>query len=108
MSELKRPNQTLSFDPDKCSDLYQELVEVFQKYKPTVGELLIAYSNLGYTLGASIGGYKDKGPSMEELEKLYYSQPSLDVALMLQAMTVGSWYDEWEKQVLENKTDTGV
>lgn len=98
MSELERPEKTLSFDPERCNQLYTKLVEVFQEIKPTVGEIIIAYGNLGYTLGASIGGFSDKGPGLEDLKRLYYSEPGrLDVALMLQGLTVTTWYEDWEK-----------
>jgi len=108
MVDIEKPRKTLAFDDKKCNNLYKELVEVFQKHKPTVGELLIAYGNLGYTLGASVGGYKDKGPSTEELEKLYYSEPgNIAVALMLQSMTVVSWYSEWEQISLQDTKDKG-
>jgi hypothetical protein len=94
----EKPKKTLSFDPERCNDLYEALVEVFQEHKPTVGEIIIAYGNLGYTLGASIGGYPDKGPSIEALEKLYYEKPGdLAIALMMQGLTVTTWYRDWEQ-----------
>ena len=52
----KDPKPRLKFDPEKVSDVYEKLVEVFQDAKLTTGEILIAYGNLGYTLGASIQG----------------------------------------------------
>jgi hypothetical protein len=100
--EITRPEKTIEFNPERCTELYKEALEVFKKYKPTIGEILIAYGNLGYALGASIGNYKKKGPSIEELEKLYYSEPHrLDVALMLQGMLVTTWFDERTKKILE-------
>lgn len=108
MSGIEEPKKTLQFDPKKCTDLYEELVKVFQQYKPTVGEILIAYGNLGYALGASIGGHKEKGPSIEYLKELYYSEPGrLDVALMLQGLLVTTWYDDWERNQIENKGTQG-
>lgn len=98
MAEPDRPVTTDTFNAERCSDLYEDLVAVFQKHKPTVGEILIAYGNLGYTLGASIGHYDEKGPGLEELKKLYYSEPGrLDVALMLQGLTVTAWYEDWQE-----------
>lgn len=98
MSE-KQETQTISyFDNERCEKLYTELVLVFQKYKPTVGEILIAYGNLGYTIGASIGGFNKEGPSVEELQKLYYTNPErIDVALMLQGITTTTWLEDLEK-----------
>lgn len=100
---IEEPKKTLSFDPDRCTEVLAELVEVFQKHKPTVGEILIAYGNLGYTLGASIGKF-EKGPSIEELEKLYYSEPGrLDVALMIQGLQVTTWYESYAEKAIDNK-----
>lgn len=81
----------------KIDKAYSELVKVFNKHKLTVPEILIAYGNLGYTLGASIGGYKDKGPSAKDLELMYATKPTIDVALMLQGMTTTLWVDDLSK-----------
>lgn len=105
MSEQK----VLEFSPEKVSDAHERIVTVLQEQKLTVGELLVLFGNLGYTLGASIAGYKEKGPSPEELEKLYYAGSSnkkkhLGVALMLQGMTVTSWYEDWKSIQLNEDT----
>jgi len=93
--------KVLEFSPEKVSEAHEKIVDMLKEKKLTVGELLVLYGNLGYTLGASIAGYKEKGPSPEELEKLYYTGSSdrkkhLGVALMLQGMTVTSWYEDWK------------
>ncbi len=106
---IEKPKKTLQFDPEKCDKLYTDLVEIFQKHKPTVGEILIAYGNLGYTLGASIGGFSKNGPSIEELKELYYKDSSgrLDIALMLSGLTVTTWYNDWESlQINKQIEDT--
>lgn len=103
--KIQRPNKKIGFDPEKTSKLLGDLIEVFQKYKPTVGEIITVSSNLLYALGASIGGYEQKGPGIDELKRLYYSEPGkLDVALMLQGLTMATWYEDWEK--LQIKEDT--
>lgn len=105
----KDPDKTLKFDPEKTSKLYEELIEVFQKHKPTVGEILVAFGNLGYALGTSIEGFNEKGPSIEDLSKLYYEEPGrIGVALALQGATVTSWYEDWEKiQLAKDTTKEG-
>ena len=107
--KIEKPKKTLDFDPESCNDLYIKLVEVFQEAKPTIGEILIAYGNLGYTLGASIGRYSEKGPSFEELNELYYKEPGrLDIAMMLQGLTICSWYEDWEQiQTSQDTTKEG-
>jgi uncharacterized protein YejL (UPF0352 family) len=93
--------KTLQFDPDKCNEMLSELMAIFQKHQPTVGEILTVYGNLGYSLGASIGGYQGKGPSPEELKQMYYEKPGrVDVALMLEGLTVTTWFEDWEKKQL--------
>lgn len=102
-----KPTERLEFDPEACSKMYQELVEIFKKYKPTVGEILIAYGNLGYTLGASIGQWPNPGPSVQELEKIYYSdQARLDAAMMLMGHQVTEWYNDYQKLVIDKKGNT--
>lgn len=95
----------------KIEKAYTELVKVFNKHKLTVPEILIAYGNLGYTLGASIGGYKDMGPSAKDLELLYATKPTIDVALMLQGLTTTLWVDDlnktMEKIIEENNKEKG-
>lgn len=97
MTKIKHPNKTSNLDPEKCSNLHSELIKVFQKNKPTISEILIVYGNLGYSLGASIGGYTEQGPGPEELKKIYYSEPKrIDVALMLQGLMITEWLDSYE------------
>ncbi len=98
---IHHPIKTLSFNPDKATALLEELIEVFQKHRPTVGESITVFSNLLYTIGASIGEFGEKGPGIEELKRLYYTEPGrIDIALMLQALTLSTWFDDWEQQQL--------
>lgn len=108
--KTETPKKTLEFDPERCNDLFTELVEVCKKHNPSVGEILIAYGNLGYTLGASIGGFGKKGPSINELKQLYYQYPNrLDLGLMLQGLTVTTWYGDWEKiQTAQDNNKAGL
>ena len=89
----------------KANEALAKLISVFQETKLTVGEILIVYGNLGYALGASIEGYQEKGPSIEELKRLYYSQPSVGIAMMLQGITVTSWYESWAEQLKNQGND---
>lgn len=103
MTKVKKPEKRLDFDPKKCEEIYEELVGVFQDKKPTVAEIIVALSNLTYTLGASIEGYEGSGPGLDALQKIYYSEPGkIGVALMLQGFTMATWFDDYKQQVLEN------
>ena len=84
---------------DKCLD---ELLSIFQKYKLTTGEIVIIAGNLLYALGASIGNYKKDGPSIKELEKMYYTSPKLSTALMINGIQITLWHDDINKVSPEN------
>ena len=52
------------------------------------------YGNLGYSIGASIEEIEQgSGPTVEELQKSYYQNPTVGTALMLQGLLTSSWYD---------------
>lgn len=101
----------LPFDEKKVSEAYAKLVEVFQEAGLTASEILVAYSNLGYTLGASIAGITGKGPGVEELERQYYMMDQatgdphkkMGTALMLQSMTVATWYEDYRQLLLDTE-----
>jgi hypothetical protein len=108
----KNLKKTLSFDPDRCNNLYTELLETFQKHRPLVGEIIVAMGNLFYALGASIEGYQEKGPSFEELKKIYYMYPKkIGLAMMMQGFMVMTWFEDYQKIKIEetenkNKEET--
>ena len=106
MKKSKDFQKRLEFDPDKVNRAYEKLVKIFQDEKLTVGEILIAYGNLGYTLGASIEGHQGEGPTTEELQRMYYTNPTPGVALMIQGIHVTSWYGDWERIQLNKVQDT--
>lgn len=104
MSIEELDKKTLEFNPDKTSKLVEDLVTLFQEVKPTIGEILIAYGNLGYILGASIEGHKGQGPNIEELKKLYLSNPTVGVNLMLTGINITTWYEDHQAQTLKKIT----
>lgn len=89
------PLETPNFDPQKVDSIYKRLVETFSEAGLTTEEIVVAYGNLGYALGASVHGISEgKGPSPEELRKLYYTTPTIGVALMSQGMEITSWFKQ--------------
>lgn len=94
-------------DVDELNKALKELIEVFQKKKLTVQDILIVYGNLGYALGASIEGYKEGGPGIEELKEKYANSQSIGVALMLQGILVTSWCEGLKEGEESNKNDDG-
>jgi len=99
--KTETPKKQIQFDPDACEALYEDLIEVFKKHQATTGEMIIAIGNTLYSIGASIEGYKEKGPDPETLQKAYYQNPSIGNALMVQGLTITSWYDAYQQQLLD-------
>ena len=90
------PIETLStstkdLNVERVSSLIEDLIKVFQHHKPTVKEIILAYGNLGYTLGACIDNWKNKGPDERTLLRLHKEKPSVGSALMLQGIQVCTW-----------------
>lgn len=84
---------------ENTSKALDEVLEVLQKYNLTAQSLVILYGNLGYSLGASIDGYQGgEGPSYEELEKKYYSEPTIGTSMMLQGLLVTSWNRQLDQE----------
>lgn len=101
MSDEEKPLELIDEDEERTSadECLAELYDVFSKYNLRVSELLIVYGNLGYGLGAGIEGYEgDQGPGIEELQKEYYSNPRVGIALMLQGMLTTSWHEQLGQQ----------
>ena len=86
--------RTSNFDPSKVESAYEKLVKIFQEEKLTVGEIIVAYSNLGYVLGASIEGITEERKSIGDLEKIYATEPTIGVALCLQSIHTATWYTD--------------
>ena len=95
--KIETPEKASNFDPDKAQEAFGELVDVFQRHRLTVAEILIVLGNLSYTLGASMEGFKEKGPSMEELQKMYYLSPTPGIALMINGVTVCLYFSDLNK-----------
>jgi len=90
---------------DAANLCLQELIETFNKYNLRTQDLVVVYGNLGYALGASVDGIDEgQGPTMEELKKSYYANPTIGTSLMLQGFLVTSWYDQVNKGNVENKS----
>jgi len=96
--ELVELPKSDNFDPDKVSDSLDKILEILQTNKLRVGELIILYGMLGYSMGLSIEGVG--GMSIEELQKKYYAGPTVGVSMAITGLTVSSWFDGYMK-VLE-------
>lgn len=95
--KLDQVENTQHADTEKISKCLSELIQLIGNNNFSVAELLLLYGNLGLQLGGSIEG--GNIPSIEELQKMYYSNPSTGVALMLTGLTVTSWFDSYLEQM---------
>lgn len=85
-------------EQDKASKALDDILIVLKEAKLRTQDLILLYGNLGYSIGASIDGLTGSpGPSVEELQKMYYEKPSIGVAMMLQGILTTSWHDDYIK-----------
>jgi len=102
---VKRPEKTLSFDPQRVQALMDDLMSAFKKHRPTVGEIIVVCGNLLYNLGSSIGKHGDKTFTPDELQRMYMEAPGkVDVAMMSQGMIMTAWYEDWAQIKLEENS----
>lgn len=85
-------------DDQKLDKVIQKLHKVINKADLNVTEIILAYGNLGYHLGASMAGFEDKGPDLETLKREYYLNPTIDVGLMLQGLMITGWENSFEQK----------
>ena len=88
---------------ESISSCLSAVEEMLRKANFTVAELITLYANLGYRIGSNIATqFYDRTlsepPNIDELQKLYYSHPTPDVALALNALTMLSWIENLQKQ----------
>jgi len=82
-------------DERKVEKTIEKLHKIINKAKLSVPEILIAYGNLGYHLGASLAGFQGKGPDTATLKRFYYANPTVDVGLMLQGLMITTWEQDY-------------
>ena len=75
--------------------LCREIWDQITNCKVSTHEMVFILGKLQYSLGASLSRYTGIGPSVEDLQKRYYSgDKSIGVALMLNGLTVQSWLQD--------------
>ena len=100
-SELESSKE---FDTERVQKCLASIESILASTNLNVGELLLLYGNLGYKLGANLRravydeDFVSEPPNIEELNKLYYSNPTEDVALMLTGLTITSWPNDLLKR----------
>lgn len=84
-------------DLPRLEKTLSKTLALLNKAKLNVPELLLLYGNLGYHLGASIAGFRGKGPSQQELEEYYKNNPTVDISLMLQGLLITAWEQDYRE-----------
>ncbi len=87
-------------DDKKITKAVNQVLKILERADFNIAELILFTGNMTYFIGASIAGYQDKGPNIEELKREYYSSPGgpgIDIALMLSGLTTTSWLEDWEQ-----------
>lgn len=82
---------------DDIINVIEKIKKILNKNKLTIPELIVMYGNLGYHIGASIAGLETPGPTLEVLQKEYYTKPTVDVGLMLQGLLITDWVEDFLK-----------
>ena len=69
--------------------------EIFNRSGLSVHEAVAVLGQVMHSMGASLAGYKDKGPTFDQLQKLYYEQPNnFAVAIMINGLLMQSWMQD--------------
>jgi len=63
---------------------------ILNEHELTAKDLVRVYSDLGINIGCSIEGI-DEAPSVLDLERKYYSDPTMGNALILQSINLTTW-----------------
>lgn len=92
-------NNVTRIDEEKVNVVLTRLIEAFQDPKLNRLEILLALSNLLFTIGASIKDYKDPIPSVNEILQQFMTTPhDLGLALMAQGIEMNmQWIPALEK-----------
>lgn len=90
-------------DIKKCEKVLDELHESLNKNKLNLKELVWTYGQLGYNIGATLEG---TGLTAEEVNKQYYLNPRLGIALQAQGLNIQMWIDKIEES-RDDKSDRG-
>jgi hypothetical protein len=75
----------------------KQLIQVINSYDFTISEIVYVFSQLGYAIGASIAGLTEETVDLPTLERQYYSNPTIDIALMLQSTLISTWIEDFKK-----------
>lgn len=83
-------------EKEKTSETLEKILEVFKQKKLRTQDIILVLGNLSYSIGAALEGHEPgfTGPTIDELNQKYYTEPTVGVALMLQGLITVSWHDQ--------------
>ena len=92
---------------EKANQCLQRLITDLNEFNLRTQDVVVVLGNLAYAVGASIEGIGEDGPTLDELNQRYYTEPTLGTALMLQGMITTSWHDQVAKGQVPDVDNTG-
>lgn len=81
-------------DSSKIKKIQKYILGQLNKNNCSDEETISLIAELLFSVGASIMGRSNNPPDIDELNKLYYSKPSMDVACMITAIHINSWLSD--------------
>lgn len=93
-------------DSNQADWVLDQWLQILKQVQLGPYELILVSSNILYSIGASLEGYKGKGPSPEEVLQMYYTNPTLGVAMMAQALQMNQeWIASLERLAKRKKNE---
>jgi len=82
----------------KINKTVEKAIKLLDKEKLSIEELIVAIGNLAIVAGSNIAGLEGQVIDPDILNKEYYSNPTIDVALMLQGYFIIALADDYKKK----------
>lgn len=82
----------------KINKTVDKAIKLLDKENLSIEELVIAIGNLVLVCGSNIAGLEGKIIDPAILNKEYYSNPTIDIALMLQGYFIVALADDYKKK----------
>lgn len=79
----------------KINKTLNKILKVINKNNLNIPELILLVANLTIAVGKSLSGVKGEIPNTEDLQRLYYTDPTVDVQLMLQGKLMVTWANDF-------------
>lgn len=89
-------------EKEESAIAFKEIIDVLSKHKLKTTDLILVLSNVIFSVGTSIEGIDPNNlPTLEELQKKYYTDKTIGTTLMLQGLLTKNWHEDLIKQLEE-------